>query len=253
MIFVTGDIHGEPFPRLNTTSFPEQKNMTKDDCVIICGDFGLAWNRDKENRIEKWSLDELEKRPFTTLFCDGNHENFDRLNAYPVEKWHGGFVHKIRPSVIHLMRGEIYDIAGKKFFVFGGARSHDITDGVLEKDDPRIQEWKYDEEKRFRVNHVSWWKDEMPSAEEMKHGMCNLKHTDFKVDYIITHELPTSTLNMFYALQNRQPDKIDILNKYLEDIRNHTAYKHWFSGHHHDDCNLTETDHVLYEQIVRVV
>ena len=31
-------------------------------------------------------LDWLDGKAFTTLFVDGNHENFDRLYAYPVEK-----------------------------------------------------------------------------------------------------------------------------------------------------------------------
>ena len=44
-------------------------------------------------------------------------------------------MHKIRDSVIHLMRGEIYDIDDKKFFTFGGARSHDIRDGILNLDE----------------------------------------------------------------------------------------------------------------------
>ena len=26
-----------------------------------------------------------------------------------VELWHGGKVHKVRPSVIHLMRGQVFD------------------------------------------------------------------------------------------------------------------------------------------------
>lgn len=33
------------------------------------------------------------------------------------------------------MRGEIYDIDNKKFFAFGGARSHDIQDGILNIDE----------------------------------------------------------------------------------------------------------------------
>lgn len=100
--------------------------MTKEDYVIICGDFGGVWNKEVENKEEKHLLDWLEEKPFTTLFVDGNHENFDRLYSYPVELWHGGKVHKIRPSVIHLMRGQIYEIDGKSFFTFGGASSHDI-------------------------------------------------------------------------------------------------------------------------------
>ena len=42
----------------------------------------------------------------------------------------------IRPSVLHLMRGQLYDICGKRIFTMGGASSHDIRDGILEPDDP---------------------------------------------------------------------------------------------------------------------
>lgn len=78
MIFVTGDTHGD-YNRFRTDIFPEQKSMTKADYVIICGDFGL-WSESKE---QKHKLDWLEDKPFTTLFVDGNHENYDLLNAYP--------------------------------------------------------------------------------------------------------------------------------------------------------------------------
>lgn len=100
MIFITGDCHGN-FERFNPSIFPEQKEMTKEDYVIICGDFGGVWHKDEESPEETMVLDWLDSRPFTTLFVCGNHENFDRLYQYPVEDWHGGKVHKIRDSVLH--------------------------------------------------------------------------------------------------------------------------------------------------------
>ena len=87
----------------------------EENYVIICGDFGLVWSYNGESASEKYWLDWLNGKPFTTLFVSGNHENFDRLMAYPVEEWHGGKVQKIRPSVIHLMRGQVFDICGKKW------------------------------------------------------------------------------------------------------------------------------------------
>ena len=56
--------------------------MTKNDYVIIAGDFGI-WNDTKQ---ERYNLDWLEDKPFTTLFVDGNHSNFDRLYAMPVSE-----------------------------------------------------------------------------------------------------------------------------------------------------------------------
>ena len=184
MIYITGDCHGN-FERFEPYIFPEQAEMTKDDYVIICGDFGGVWELDTDGeqwreqfagnkhnarvKCENMQLDWLESRSFTTLFVDGNHENYDRLNAYPVEEWHGGRVHKIRPSVIHLMRGEVFDLCGRTFFAFGGASSHDIRGGILE---PAVSDYKeklieaYKSTASFRINHVSWWKEELASDEE---------------------------------------------------------------------------------------
>ena len=129
------------------------------DFVIVCGDFGGIWDKDASGGWETKMLDELESKPFTTLFVDGNHENFDRLYSYPIEEWNGGKVHKIRPSVIHLMRGQVFTIAGKKIFTFGGAKSHDISGGILEYDDPDFYNKRMALEENFksyRVNHYSW-------------------------------------------------------------------------------------------------
>ncbi len=44
MIYVTGDCHGD-WQRFSKVFFPEQNEMTKEDIVIVCGDFGLWHNR----------------------------------------------------------------------------------------------------------------------------------------------------------------------------------------------------------------
>ena len=44
-VYVTGDTHGDiDWSKLNTTHFPEQKDLTEDDLVIIAGDFGGLWD-----------------------------------------------------------------------------------------------------------------------------------------------------------------------------------------------------------------
>ena len=128
-IFITGDTHGD-FSRLLPAAFHEQRDLTKEDYLIICGDFGGVW--DGGDAEQQW-LDWLETRSFTTLFVSGNHENYDLLRNYPISQWHGGLVQAIRPSVLHLMRGQLYNICGKRIFTMGGASSHDIRDGILEQ------------------------------------------------------------------------------------------------------------------------
>ena len=129
-IWATGDIHGDPV-RLSAENFCEQKGFSgnkNENTVIILGDFGLIWKRDEESKEEKYWLDWLERKPFTTVFVDGNHECFPRIYSYPVAEWNGGKVHVIRPHVLHLMRGEVFTIEENKFFAFGGASSHDMQD-----------------------------------------------------------------------------------------------------------------------------
>lgn len=250
MIFVTGDCHSD-FDRFCKSIFPEQEEMTKEDYVIICGDFGGVWNKDKESERETWWMDWLEEKPFTTLFVDGNHENFDRLYSYPVEQWHGGKVHKIRPSVIHLMRGQVFTIDGKKIFTFGGASSHDISGGILEPEDPNFKQKKKELDrgwKPYRINRVSWWAQELPSVEEMEEGRRNLAANGSEVDFIISHCCASST-QVLLGGGLFQPDS---LTDYFEEIRQQVKFKKWFFGHYHDNRNVNVEELLLYEQIVRV-
>ena len=195
-IWITGDIYGN-LQRFSTDIFYEQKEFSgnKDDnVVIILGDFGLVWDYKGENKKEKYWLDWLENKPFTTVFVDGNHENYKRLNIYSVKEWNGGKVHEIRPHILHLMRGEIFTIESRKFFAFGGASSHDISDGILCPDNwkQKAKELERQGKYGFRVKDISWWKEELPTEEEMKHGMDVLKRNNNIVDYIISHSPSTS-------------------------------------------------------------
>lgn len=241
MIFITGDTHADFKHRFNTENFPVQKEMTKDDYVIICGDFGGIW-RQKEDKNEKYWLDWFDNRNYTLLFIDGNHENYDRLNSYPVKEWKGGKVHQIRPNVLHLMRGEIFNLDGIKVFAFGGARCHDIPNGILEPDDKKIFKWQHDWSKLFRINHISWWKEEMPSPDEMEYAWNNLKAHNFDVDIILTHDIPTSVMPFGMRMDN--------LNEFLELIRVRTKFALWCNGHYHRDISINPQHTMLYNKIL---
>ena len=63
MIYVTGDTHGN-FQRFTPEHFPEQAQMTRDDFMIICGDFGGVWDGSHQEQYwRKW----LSQKPFTTF------------------------------------------------------------------------------------------------------------------------------------------------------------------------------------------
>lgn len=165
-------------------------------------------------------------------------------------------MHFIRPSVIHLMRGQIFNIEDKLFFTFGGASSHDISAGILEPDDPDFKEKKKKLDKNpyalYRINHVSWWERELPSEEEMNEGMVNLEKQNNKVDYIITHSPYTSLLKQMdggSGLYQR-----DRLTDYLQEIKQNVDYKQFLFGHMHQNINFYwERSSCLYEQIIRIL
>ena len=223
MIYVTGDCHGN-FARFEQKHFSEQANMTKDDAVIIAGDFGGVWfgdSRDDE------TLDWLERLPFTFAFVCGNHENYDALERYPVAEWHGGKVHRVRPHVLHLMRGQIFELESYRFFTMGGAKSHDTN---------------------HRINHISWWRQELPSDEEYSEALQNLERYNWQVDYIITHCAPTSI-----ALMGSRHNEADRLTDFLQEVRERAKYHYWLFGHYHDNRAIDEKHILLWEQIVRVI
>lgn len=244
MIYVTGDIHGDP-ARL----YDIKGDFTKEDCVIICGDAGLLWRNDSRERRR---LARLERElPFTVLWVDGNHENFNAIARYPVTEWHGGKAQLLQPHLIHLMRGQIYRIQGKTFFTMGGAPSHDIQDGILDPNDPVFEDlyWQLRASGgMFRVRGVSWWPQEMPSQAEYQEAEANLDKAGWAVDYILTHEAPTSILPMLY----RKAEPNDLSN-FLERVSQRATFQHWWFGHHHTDAVITNQFTAIYEKVHRIL
>ena len=78
MIHITGDTHSD-FAKFSTDKFPIQKEMTKNDYIIICGDFGGIWNYLLESTYEKYWSNWLNEKNFTTLFVDGNLEELNHM------------------------------------------------------------------------------------------------------------------------------------------------------------------------------
>lgn len=224
ILAVTGDTHGEEGRFLHREELCN-KFLRQGDYLFICGDFGYV--SDGSYRERKFLQYMAEELPYTVCFCDGNHENFDLLDAFEVTYWNGGKVHIIQkdksgtPKVIHLMRGQIYEIEGKRIFTFGGAYSID---------------------KAFRTPGRSWWPQEMPNEEEKEEAIKNLEAVDWSVDYILTHAAPEETMAIFH------PDHIHEmpLNGFLEYVRERTSYTHWFMGHLHRDEDVWRHQSILW-------
>lgn len=228
MLYITGDTHADiDWGKLNTTNFPEQKFLNKDDYVIILGDFGGLWDGANQDR---YILNWYKNKNFTTLFVEGNHENFDLLDSYPVQEWHGGKVHFIADNIIHLMRGQVFEIDDMTFFTMGGAESTD---------------------KWARTEGKSWWSRELPSKEEYEEAILNLGKYDFKVDYVLTHCCPEKTLAW------KTPAINDGFSNGLTNFFDHLVndfnlkFKDWYFGHYHTNFSY-ENFHCLYNEIIKI-
>lgn len=218
MIFITGDTHREQdIYKINPDDgFQQGKQLTRDDTMIICGDFGCVW--DGGNGDDFW-LNWLDSLPWMTCFVDGNHENFDLLNQYPVEEWNGGKVHKVREHIVHLIRGEMYTIEDISFFVFGGGVSHDA---------------------QYRTEHVNWWRQELPTHEEVANAMKTLEIHHWKADVILSHDVFTKHpfADKFPVEMERYGSEYVNIHTVLETIEEKTDYGIWLHGHYHKDILL---------------
>ena len=207
MIYLTGDTHGE-VTRFDELFRQGEGTWTEDDVLIVTGDFGYVFF---DNTMERLFLHELSTRPYTICFCDGNHENFTALESYPVEEWNGGKVHRIRRNILHLMRGQVYEIQGKTFFVMGGAYSID---------------------RYMRTEGFSWWSRELPTQAECDEARTNLAAHGNEVDYIVTHTAPTrAILRLGYRPAPEEAPLTGFLDQVLDSVR----FKGWFFGHFHED------------------
>lgn len=233
-IFITGDTHGSyDMTKLSRRYFQEGKTLTKNDYVIICGDFGCVWGGELE-KSDKWWQNWLDEQPWTTLWIDGNHENHDLLQTYPVEQWHGGRIHKINNSIYHLMRGEVFTINDKTIFTFGGGYSTD---------------------RAYRKEGVSWWKGELPTHEEVNYALQSLEKYNNHVDIILTHDAPRDIKEYlgFYNLCDMSVygEEYEDIHSTLYFFKKNIVFQDWYLGHYHIDKDIGNM-HILYNEIIEI-
>lgn len=228
--YITADTHGD---REWLRRFDEI-SLKPGDMIIILGDFGFIWDGSLE---ENKYLDELqfylEEKQVMLLFLDGNHENHAILNAMEVVKWNNGKVHKIRESVIHLMRGQVFKFIGEKgdnlsIFTMGGGYSID---------------------QGRRVKNISYWDAELPSLSEYEEAIRNLQDVDFNVDYVLSHTGPQETISYFSPKKSKGEQE---LNRFLQVVRDTVKPKCMYYGHLHMSTKLTDNETVLYKKVMNL-
>jgi hypothetical protein len=244
MIFITGDTHGGlDMEKLARRRFPKGKRLNRRDYLIVYGDFGFPFlstdaapldqipntqqERSSQKSCHSWCK-WLSQQPYTLLWLDGNHDNHPYWHQRPVSTWKGGRVqvHPLADNVLHLMRGEYYDIDGFTFWVMGGAESHD---------------------KEYRTAGYSWWEEEIPSRAERDHGLETLAEHGNQVDFILSHTIPQCLIApSLTGLMPSEPTR-----DYLSQVYRAAAFRYWFAGHlHQDQTNEKYRLRLCYNEIV---
>lgn len=215
MIYLLSDLHGDMYH----AGLQEYLSHSEDDDILILlGDIGLNFENTQENRV---FTDAFLKLHRNIAFIDGNHENFNYLYKFPVEEWNGGMVHRLTDHIVHLMRGNVFTIKNKTFFVFGGCKSS--------------QKWK---------DQGLWYPQEEAVEEEYQLAYRNLSQHHMQVDYILTHK---------YEKEDVQGESVLSLQALTNFIDKRVSFKYWYSGHWHENRMIDEKHILVYDRIQYIV
>ena len=217
MIYVTGDIHGD-IARFKNRKI---KRLKKDDTLVVCGDFGFVYDdSEQEKKALKW----LSKRKYNILFVDGAHDNTELLNDYELCDFAGAVARRINDRVYMLLRGEVYNVEGRKIFAFGSGLSESYN---------------------IITDIVSSNAGSLPTSEENANGIKNLEKAGNEIDFIVTYDAPISAKTYIGETQNNNG-----LNSYLEEIYKIANFKCWYFGRYHKDKAITRLFKAMYEDVL---
>ena len=226
VVLITGDTHRD-FKRI--IHFCERYPTTQDDVLIILGDAGINLFNDKR---DIWVKDRLSRLPITLFCIYGNHEiRPANIPSYKLVSWRGGLAYKEGkyPNLIFAKDGEVYDIAGKKNIVIGGAYS--------------VDKW-------IRLkNGYGWFEDEQPSEEIKKFVEKQLDNLDWSVDVVLSHTTPYQYRPVDKFLDSVDQSTVDSsTERWLSDIEMKLSYEKWYCGHYHCD-RTTDKLQIMFKNV----
>ena len=229
MIYITGDKHRD-FRR--AAKFCDTVESTADDILIILGDAGINYFGEPKDSALKRQLAGLP----ITLFCiHGNHEmRPESIAAYKETEWRGGtaYAEPEFPNLLFAKDGEIYELAGKRCIVIGGAYSVD---------------------KPVRLaNGWGWWADEQPSEEIKKRTERRLETAKWKADIVLSHTCPMKYIPCEVFLAGINQSRVDnSTEEWLDKIEGRLDYVRWYCGHYHTNKSIDRL-RFLYEDFIEI-
>ncbi|MCL2301562.1 MAG: metallophosphoesterase [Firmicutes bacterium] len=211
MVVLTGDTHGK-FNRV--WDYCKKMTTSRAEIMVILGDAGINFSGGARDEMVKRDLRNL---PITLLCVHGNHEmRPESAGGYEEIEWHGGivYVEPQYPNLLFAKDGEVYDIAGQRCIVIGGAYSVD---------------------KPYRLARGwPWFADEQPSEEIKARVEQRLAAVGWKVDIVLSHTCPLKyepTETFIKGIDQSGVDKSTEI--WLDSIEEQLAYEHWYCAHYH--------------------
>lgn len=197
-----GDLHGDLDAIKHVDACASKIDAT---AVVQVGDFGCLWLPG----VDEYFQSRSSKIPWYT--CGGNHENYDNWHKAPS---YGTNMSKLLPNVYWVHRGMCQIIEGKNHLFLGGAHSID---------------------KHLRVEGKTWWKQEMPTYQELVTFSGALDSQ--KPDVVVTHDGPQDIVAQMGF------DWGSNLSRDLQSILDNSDHSpaNWYFGHYH-----------AFEQVVSV-
>ena len=222
MVYITGDIHGNPTRILD---FVDRVQIRETDVIVILGDVGMNYYGGRRDKLAKQFLSAV---PCPVLCIHGNHEQRPQgLPAYHEVVWNGGvcYVEDEWPKLLFAKDGEIFELEGKRCLVIGGAYSVD---------------------KFYRLaQHFGWWPDEQPSPEIKAYVERQIK--EHKIDVILTHTCPYRYIPREAFLPQIDQKTVDSGTElWLDAIEAMVAYEAWYCGHWHTNKRIDKM-HFLFD------
>lgn len=225
-LILTGDVHGELLKRFSYRNDDRLRELTKDDTVMVLGDFGCPFGVNHPSyhahfkSAEDYALTWMQDRNWgTTLALLGNHDDREAIAAMDRTVYQGQRFPHIG-NIIYLDKPCVLILAGKRCLCIPGAKSHDIM---------------------YRKPHISWWPDEEIDIDAVK---TLLAGTDRSFDMVLTHDIPAHNLTDF------PPTEGEV---FLESLieQKQIIYKKWYHGHMHNQyCVRNRGVACLFEDII---
>ena len=222
MVYLTGDIHGDPRRLL---AFSDRIPVREEDVIVLLGDVGANYYGGKrDEQVKTW----LSMLPCSVLCIHGNHEKRPQtIPTYHEELWRGGicFVEDAYPNLKFAKDGEIFDLEGKRCIAIGGAYSVD---------------------KAWRIaGHYGWWEDEQPSAEIKTRVEQQLEA--HPIDVVFSHTCPYPYEPCEKFLPSVDQSTVDTSTEHwLDHIEQRISYEAWYCGHWHVDKRIRKI-HFLFQ------